>query len=67
MTARTFFEKVALMRQAQKDYFATRSQTALRKSKALEAEIDGEIQRVRALGYAAPEPPAQPDLFSATT
>lgn len=39
------------MREAQKDYFRTRSHDALRKSKALEAEIDREIERVRALGY----------------
>lgn len=46
MDAKTFFQKVALMRKAQKDYFKTRSQTALRNSKALETEIDKEIERV---------------------
>lgn len=40
MNSRTFFEKVALMREAQKEYFRTKSRDALRKSKALEAEID---------------------------
>lgn len=49
MNSRTFFEKVALMREAQKDYFRTKSRDALRKSKALEAEIDHEIERVRAM------------------
>lgn len=67
MDARTFFEKVALMREAQKEYFRTRSNGALRKSKALEADIDREIERVRAMGHAAPAQPKQPDLFSPTT
>ena len=67
MNSRTFFEKVALMREAQKDYFRTRSQTVLRKSKALEAEIDREIERVRAMGYPAEQPQQQPSLFSPTT
>lgn len=51
----------------QKDYFRTRSRDALRKSKALEAEIDHEIERVRAMGYPAEQPPQQPSLFSPTT
>ena len=46
MDAKTFFTKVALMRKAQKEYFKTRNQTALRNSKALETEIDKEIERV---------------------
>lgn len=64
MNSRTFFEKVALMREAQKEYFRTRSHDALRKSKALEAEIDTEIKRVRDLGYNQPQ---QPSLFPPTT
>lgn len=67
MNNRTFFEKVSLMREAQKDYFRTRSHDALRKSKALEAEIDREIERVRAMGHTAPAQPQQPSLFSPTT
>lgn len=67
MTPRTFFEKVALMREAQKDYFRTKSHDALRKSKALEADIDREIERVRAMGYSALQPPKEPNLFSSTT
>lgn len=55
------------MRESQKEYFRTRSHDALRKSKALEAEIDREIEHVRALGYPAQEPPQQPSLFSPTT
>ena len=67
MNSRTFFEKVALMREAQKDYFRTRSRDALRKSKALETEIDHEIERVRAMGSPAEQPPQQPNLFSPKT
>lgn len=68
MNSRTFFEKVSLMCEAQKDYyFRTWSHDALRKSKALEAEIDREIERVRALGYPAEQPPQQLSLFSPTT
>lgn len=67
MNSRTFFEKVALLREAQKEYFRTRSRAALTKSKALEAEIDREIERVRAMGYAPPSQPQQPNLFSPTT
>nr|DAH74719.1 MAG TPA: CREB-regulated transcription coactivator 2-helix, CREB binding, CREB, PROTEIN.0A [Caudoviricetes sp.] len=64
MNKRQFFEKVALMRESQKEYFRTRSHDVLRKSKALEAEIDAEIKRVRDLGYTEPQ---QPNLFSPTT
>lgn len=64
MNARLFFEKVALLREAQKEYFRTRSHEALRKSKAFEAEIDAEIKRVRDLGYSEPQ---QPSLFPPTT
>ena len=46
MDAKTFFTKVVLMRKAQKEYFKTRSQTALCNSKAIEAEIDREIENV---------------------
>ena len=67
MDKRVFFEKVALMREAQREYFRTRSREVLRKSKALEAEIDREIDRVRAMGYAPPTQPQQPNLFSPTT
>lgn len=67
MNSRTFFEKVSLMREAQKDYFRTRTQQALQQSKALEAEIDREISRVRAAGFTPPPQPRQPNLFSPTT
>ena len=64
MDKRVFFEKVALMREAQKDFFRTRSNDALRKSKALEAEIDHEI--VRDMGYTQ-QKPKERNLFSPTT
>ncbi len=66
MDKRVFFEKVALMRENQKDYFRTRSNDALRKSKALEAEIDREIKRVRNMGYTQLKPKER-NLFSPTT
>lgn len=66
MDKRVFFEKVAIMREAQKDFFRTRSNDALRKSKALEAEIDHEIERVRSLGYTQ-QKPKERNLFSPTT
>lgn len=63
MDRRVFFEKVALMREAQKEYFRIRSHEVLRKSKALEAEIDREIERVRCMGFEAPQPPKQSLIF----
>lgn len=66
MDKRVFFEKVALMREAQKDFFRTRSNDALRKSKALEAEIDHEIECVRDMGYTQ-QKPKERNLFSPTT
>ncbi len=63
MEAKTFFQKVAIMRQAQKKYFNTRSPKALRESKALEAEIDREIDRVNRI-IGTPEPPKQGNLFN---
>ena len=46
MTPRQFYEKVKEMRQAQIFYFKTKRTDYLRKSKALEKEIDREIERV---------------------
>lgn len=63
MDAKTFFQKVTLMRKAQKEYFKNRSQTALRNSKALEAEIDKEIERVNNI-IGAPKQPKQTKLFN---
>ena len=46
MTPKEFFDKVCRMREAQKEYFRTRSGRALSDSKRLEQEIDAEIERV---------------------
>lgn len=46
MDAKEFFEKVVKMREAQKNYFKTRSSMDLQLSKKLEREIDSEIARV---------------------
>lgn len=47
MNPKQFFDKVVELRQAQREYFRTRLPEALRKSKAIEAEIDKEIKRVQ--------------------
>lgn len=47
MNPKQFFDTVVAMRQAQKEYFRTRFPDVLKKSKALEAEIDAEIKRVK--------------------
>lgn len=49
MNSRDFFDKVALMRRLQREYFKTRSKTVLDKSKAIEKEVDAEIERVNAI------------------
>ena len=46
MTSREFFEKVAEMRRAQRDYFKTRDKETLIRSTQLEKEVDEEIKRV---------------------
>ena len=46
MDAKSFFKLVAALRDKQKEYFRTRSQSALRESKALEKRVDDEIKRV---------------------
>lgn len=47
MNPKEFFDKVVELREAQREYFRTRLPEALRKSKAIEAEIDREIKRVQ--------------------
>lgn len=49
MDARTFFDKVALMRKYQRDYFKFRRKSDLQLSKRIESEIDAEIDRVHAI------------------
>lgn len=51
MTSREFFYLVARMRTAQTEYFRTHSSAALRKSKALEKEVDAEVARVKEIVY----------------
>ncbi len=64
MDARQFFERVKTMRHFQKEYFRTRSRTALQQSKALEREIDEEIDRVnRQLNLPEHKQPETPNLF----
>ncbi len=49
MNAKQFFETVEKMREAQKNYFRSRSQLYLKESKQYEKEIDNEIKRVNDL------------------
>lgn len=46
MNSRQFFDRVVQLRHFQKDFFATRSRESLQRAKALEKEIDDEINRV---------------------
>ena len=62
MDKREFFEKVSEMRDAQKEYFKTRSSASLNKSKNLEKEIDDEILRVRKI-LSGRKDPVQGELF----
>lgn len=45
MTAKEFFDLVSEMRSKQKEYFRTRSASALNESKTLERRVDDEIMR----------------------
>ena len=49
MNSRVFFDKVALMRRLQQEYFKTRSKTVLEQCKVVEKEVDIEIKRVNAI------------------
>ena len=46
MDAKEFFETVKKMRTAQKDYFQTRRNEDLKTAKALEKQVDAEVNRV---------------------
>lgn len=46
MDSQEFFNKVALMRQLQQEYFHTRSRSVLTNCKNTEREVDAEIKRV---------------------
>lgn len=49
MNSRAFFDKVALMRRLQQEYFKTRSKSVLEQCKVVEREVDVEIKRVNAI------------------
>lgn len=51
MDAKQFFTLVARMREKQREYFRTKSSTALRESKELERIVDAEIERVNRIIY----------------
>ena len=51
MTPKEFFYAVSNMRDAQKAYFKTRSQSNLRAARAAERSIDEEIVRVKNILY----------------
>lgn len=51
MTPKEFFYAVSNMRDAQKAYFKTRSQSNLRAARAAERSIDEEISRVKNILY----------------
>lgn len=46
MDAKQFFRLIEKLRNKQKEYFQTRTQTALKESKQLEKAVDDEIDRV---------------------
>lgn len=56
MDSKQFYETVKNMRLAQKEYFRTHTQTALKKSKSLEKVIDNEIERVEKILQKQREP-----------
>ena len=55
MNAKQFFDLVAQMRQAQKNYFKTRDTVLLQQSKLLEKQVDAEIDRVNQRVYGQQE------------
>lgn len=61
MNAKEFYDTVKAMREAQKEWFKTKSRVAIVRSKVLEKKIDQEIERVEALMN--PQPENQLKLF----
>ena len=49
MNAKEFYDTVKAMREAQKEWFKTKSRVAIVRSKVLEKKIDQEIERVEVL------------------
>lgn len=56
MDHKAFYKLVVALRNKQKEYFKTRSQSALRESKALEKRVDDEIKRVEDILKSKTEP-----------
>lgn len=56
MDHEAFYKLVVALRNKQKEYFRTRTQSALRESKALEKRVDDEIERVENILKAKSEP-----------
>lgn len=64
MSPRDFFDLVAKMRGAQREYFNTRSASALGKSRSLEEAVDREISRVlKIMAERLKEQPTQKKIF----
>lgn len=56
MDHEAFYKLVVALGNKQKEYFKTRSQSALRESKALEKRVDDEIKRVEDILKSKTEP-----------
>ena len=56
MDHEAFYKLVVALCNKQKEYFKTRSQSALRESKALEKRVDDEIKRVEDILKSKTEP-----------
>lgn len=56
MDHEAFYKLVVALRNKQKEYFRTRTQSALRESKALEKRVDDEIKRVEDILKSKTEP-----------
>lgn len=63
MNNKQFFETVKKMREAQKEFFRTHTQAALRKSKTLEKVVDDEIERVEEVLRKRREPGLFPENY----
>lgn len=61
MNSREFFYLVAQMRQAQIEYFKTRSPLVFRAARKLENDVDREIHRVRTIIAAQEQICSKPD------
>lgn len=64
MNSETFYMKVREMRKLQKQYFKSRNSLVLQKCKAVETEIDAEIQRVDGLKGITESPVKQNEIWN---